>query len=390
VCTELTAGRATFSLGLAAGLGCVVIADISRRPTAARLVGAAGLALLTCLLSPVAGVFLGLVAVTFAVARHWIQGVVVALAAAAPLAVMAAFADGGSQPIGPQNWLPPLIAAGGTVLLVPNRWWMVRLGAVIYALAILVTWRQPSLMGSNIERLGEVLAGPVIVGMGSLRYRWLLALGLTGAAAWQIAQPIADLSQGNAPDYSPRTAALVRELVKLHADTARLEAVPQYGHWESQELASVVPLARGWERQLDIERNPIFYSGVLTPDAYHQWLAYNAVRYVAISAATPDWAAVTEAAIVRQGQPWLVPVWRNSYWTLYRVLATSPLASPPAAVTRTTPAQITLRFGRAGTTVVRVHWSPQLEAADGEVRQHGEWTSLTVRRPGIYTLSASY
>jgi len=210
-------------------------------------------------------------------------------------------------------------------------------------------------------------------------------------AGWQVTQPVIDLGQGNAPPYSPQTAALVRELRALGADTARLEAVPQYGHWESQQLSSAAPLARGWERQLDTVRNRLFYDGTLTPASYYGWLRYNAVRYVAISAATPDPAAVAEAAIVRAGPPWLVPVWQNAYWRLYQVAGARPLASPPAAVTGSTPAEITLRMRRAGTTIVRVRWSPLLRGTGGAaVARHGPWTSLTVRRPGVYVLSAPY
>ena len=195
---------------------------------------------------------------------------------------MALFSDGGAQPIGVQNWLPPCSPWPGSCSLsrADGGWcgWRghLRLGVVL-ACAV------PSLVGSNVARLGELLAGPLLAGMGSARHRWLLALALAAAAVWQVAQPIADLAQGNAPPYAPQTAALVRELRVLHADTARVEAVPQYGHWESQELARSVPLARGWERQVDIERNPLFYSGVLTPAAYYAWLRYNAVRYIAIS-----------------------------------------------------------------------------------------------------------
>jgi hypothetical protein len=248
----------------------------------------------------------------------------------------------------------------------------------------------PSLIGSNVARLAELLAGPILIGFGSARRRWPLALALAGAAIWQVAQPIADLGQGNAPPYAPQTAALVRELGVLHADTARVEAVPQYGHWESQELASAVPLARGWERQLDINRNPLFYGGVLTPAEYYGWLRSNAVRYVAISGATPDPAAVAEAATVREGQPWLLLVWHNAYWRLYRVLGADPMASAPATVTRSTPAEITLRMSRAGTTIVRVHWSSLLTAGGAVVTQAGPWTRLTVRHAGIYELQGRY
>jgi len=388
--TELSAGRAAFTLGLAAAAGCVVVAG-GRPRGCARLLAAAGLALLSCLLSPVAGLFLGVVAAAFACTGRWREGLAVGMGAGLPLGVMAVFSDGGVQPIGVQSWLPPLLAAAAVVLLVPSRWRMVRLGAIIYGLGVIVTWALPTPVGSNVGRLGELLVGPLLAGMASSRSRWLLAAGLAAAAWWQVAQPAADLAQGNAPAYAPRTQALVRELRAIHADTARVEAVPQYGHWESQQLASTVPLARGWERQVDIERNPLFYRGTLTPAAYYGWLRYNAVRYVAISAASPDFAATAEAAIVREGQPWLVPVWHNAFWRLYQVAGTEPLASPPGTVTGTTPAEITLRLSRAGTTIVRVHWSPLLRSTGSAVlARRGAWTSLTARQPGTYTLSAPY
>jgi hypothetical protein len=407
--TELSAGRAAFTLGLAAGLGCLAVANVSGaspdditartdrgivRPRAGRaaprLIAAGALALLCCLLSPVAGVFLGVVALALAIDGRWVRAAVIAVAAGLPLAAMALFSDGGVQPIIPGNWLPPLLAVAAALLLIPRRWRLVRVGAVTYGLVVILTLLVPSLMGSNVARLGELLAGPLLVGLGSARRRWLLGIALAGAAVWQVAQPIADLAHGNAAPYAPQTAALVRELRALRADTARVEAVPQYGHWESTELATVVPLARGWERQLDIERNPIFYGGVLTPDAYYRWLRYNAVRYVAISAATPDPAAAAEAATVRAGQPWLVPVWHNAFWRLYRVAGSDPLASRPAVVTATSPASITLRLSRPGTTIVRVHWSALLRAAGAVVSRAGAWTRVTVRAPGSYVLTGRY
>jgi hypothetical protein len=219
-----------------------------------------------------------------------------------------------------------------------------------------------------------------------------LMLGLIAAACWQVGQPLTDLAHGNGPPYAPQTAALVHELRALHADTARVEAVPQYGHWESQQLASTVWLARGWERQLDMTRNPLFYGGgTLSAGRYHAWLRYNAVRYVAISGGSLDWATLAEAQIVRAGQPWLVPVWHDGLWRLYRVTGTQPLASPPATVVSTTPSQLTVRMGRAGTTVVRVRWSPLLRSTGrATLAPAGPWTSLTTGRPGTYTLSAPY
>jgi len=390
--TELSAGRASFTLGLAAAAGCVAAIGGRRPPGGARLLAAAGLALLCCLLSPVAALFLGVVAAALAVTGRWREGLAVGLGAAVPLAAMAALFPDGVQPIGVQAWLPPLLAAAAVALLVPRRWPLVRAGAVIYALGVIAAWAVPTPVGSNVARLGELLAGPLLVGMAYYsRPRWLLAAALGAAAVWQVTQPAVDLAQGNAPAYSPQTQALVRELRAIHAGTARVEAVPQYGHWESQELAAAVPLARGWERQIDVARNPLFYGRTLTPAAYHGWLRYNAVRYVALSAATPDPAAAAEATIIRRGQPWLVPAWHDAFWRLYRVAGTFPLASPPGTVIGTTPAQITLRLRRPGTTIVRVRWSPRLRSTgSAALARHGAWTSLTAPRAGTYTLSARY
>jgi hypothetical protein len=411
--TELSAGRAAFTLGLAAALGCVAVVDVclsppprafqtqshqsgppksptSRIEAIARLAAIGALALLCCLLSPVAAVFLLVFAGALAVGRHIVHAIVIAVATILPLGAMALFSDGGAQPLLIQNWVPTLGVLAAVLLLVPRRWRLVRAGAIIYGLGVLVTLAVPSLIGSNVARLGELLAGPILIGMGSSRRRWLLALALAGVAVWQVAQPIADLQQGNAPPYAPQTAALVRELRVLHAGTARVEAVPQYGHWESQELASAVPLARGWERQLDINRNPLFYGGVLTPAAYFDWLRSNAVWYVAISTATPDPAAVAEAATVRAGQPWLVLIWHDAYWRLYRVLGSIPLASAPGTVVGSTPAQITLRMSRPGATIIRVHWSPLLSAQGAVVSRAGLWTRITARRAGTFELQGRY
>jgi hypothetical protein len=392
LCTELTAGRATFIAGLTAALGCAVVAD--RGPGGRRMLAAAALAAATCVLSPVAGLFLGVLAAAFLLTGRRTQGLVVGVAAALPLGLMALLSDGGVQPIGRQNAVPSLLAAAGVLLLVPRRWRMVRAGAVVYGLGVLVVWLVPTPVGSNVERLGELLAGPLLIGLASARPvapRLLLAFALTAVAGWQLAQPVTDLAHGNGPPYWPQTAALVRELRALRADTARLEAVPQYGHWESLELAAAAPLARGWERQVDTVRNPLFYQGILTPAKYHAWLRDNAVRYVAISAAAPDYSAVAETQVIRAGQPWLVPVWHDAFWRLYRVAGSLPLASPPGTVTGTTPAAITVRMSRAGRSIVRVRWSFLLRAAGvAAVARSGIWTALTARRPGVYSITAPY
>jgi hypothetical protein len=389
--TELTAGRAAFILGVTAALACLAVADGNRPRGAGRWLAVGSLALLAALLSPVAGLFLGVPAAALVLTGRWLDGLVIGVPAALPLAAAVWLSDGGMQPIALRNALPALLAAAGVILLLPPRWRLLRVGAAVYGLGVIMVWVLPTEIGSNVERLALLLVGPLLAGMARARPRWLLAGALIAAAVWQVVQPVTDLAHGNGPPDAPQTAALVTELRALDAQTARVEAVPEYGHWESQQLATVVPLARGWERQADVARNPLFYHGPLTPAAYYGWLRDNAVRYVAISAASPDFAAVAEAAVVRAGQPWLIPVWRDGFWQLYRVAGALPLAGPPATVISTTPAQITLRMSRAGTTIVRVRWSSLLRSTGGAtVARRGDWTSLTASRAGAYTLAARY
>ncbi len=408
--TQLTAGRAAFTLGLLAAAGCLAIpgpwpgrqADGAARARFrwARPAAAAGLGLLTTALSPVAGVFLGIVAAALLLAGYRARGLLIGLAAAAPLGVMALLPGAGPQPIGVQNWLPPLVAVAGVLILVDSRWRVVRTGSVAYGLTVLAAVILPTPVGSNIERLGELLAAPVVAGLATKRGLTAVTAGAAAAGVWLAAQPAQDLMTGNAPPFAPQTAALARELRRLHAGTSRVEAVPEYGHWESQALAGSFWLARGWERQADMARNPLFYRGTLTPSRYYAWLRDNAVRYVAIPSGPLDWSAEAEASIVRAGQPWLVPVWHDALWKLYLVAGTLPLASPPARVLATNPAGLTLALRRGGSTLVRVRWSPLLRVtrlgpggppgSDPAVRQHGPWTAIMVRSGGTYRLSASY
>ena len=93
------------------------------------------------------------------------------------------------------------------------------------------------------------------------------------------------------------------------------------GHWEAAVVARKYPLARGWERQLDNERNETVNGASITPAAYRKWIDGLAVRWVALPNNTPiDKAAEGEAKLVRAGQPWLREIWKSQDWTLYEVV----------------------------------------------------------------------
>ncbi len=66
---------------------------------------------------------------------------------------------------------------------------------------------------------------------------------------------------------------LLQELSTVAPGPVRVEIPPTLEHWEAAFVAPHVSLARGWERQLDVANNPIFYTeGALTPGSYRAWL----------------------------------------------------------------------------------------------------------------------
>ena len=104
--TELTAGRATFVIGLTAALGCVVLADGSWPRGLLSQAAVAGLAALTSMLSPVAGLFLGVPAAAFLIIGRWRAGLVIGVAAGLPLGLAVLLSGGGAQPISMKNGCP--------------------------------------------------------------------------------------------------------------------------------------------------------------------------------------------------------------------------------------------------------------------------------------------
>ena len=81
----------------------------------------------------------------------------------------------------------------------------------------------------------------------------------------------------------------------------RIEIPHTFNHWEAAYVSPDFSLARGWLRQLDRERNKLFYDGREPTHArYRQWLHDNGIRWVAASDARLDYSAVDEDRLVRE------------------------------------------------------------------------------------------
>jgi hypothetical protein len=142
---------------------------------------------------------------------------------------------------------------------------------------------------------------------------------------------------------------------------SRVEIPVTQHHWESVYVAETVSLARGWERQLDISLNPVFYDGTLDAGSYKRWLSDEGVRYVALPTAPIDYASIAEVRLLTHGVPYLTPVWQNADWRVWRFDEGPGLVSGPADITQLGAASFTVEVTAPGDVLVRVrasgHWA---------------------------------
>ncbi|MGP3978125.1 MFS transporter [Streptomyces sp. 8N114] len=441
-------GRVTFALGVFFGLGAVAVVwtwparwrggRASRPARYLRAALAMLLAVLATAASPVAGLFLEVVAASLLLARR--PAAMFSVALPPPVVVVGSallFPFTGVQPMPLWSLVFPVLGAVAVVLLVPKTWMAVRVGGAIYALGIVLTWAIPSQVGSNVERLGLLFGGvallaavPVVVGRGwrpwKSRRGLAMALALLVTFGWQIGKPTWDVLHTTPDtDWSRDLKPLLTQLRKADAGRARVEVVPVNSHREASALAPYVNLARGWNRQADLERNPLFYEENLSPERYHAWLRRWAVHYVVLPADPPDIAGgVAEAKLVAEGQPYLKEIWSDDSWRLFRVKDPVPLVDASASVERADAESVTVRVRESGRVLVRVPYSPWLGLVDkdgdrlappteggdninGCLREaeptfggpppEGKdkpvldtWTVLDAPRPGVYRIAAPY
>jgi hypothetical protein len=161
-------------------------------------------------------------------------------------------------------------------------------------------------------------------------------------------------------------------------------------HWSSAYVAEKIPIARGWERQVDDARNPIFYGRArLDAASYRHFLDEYAVGWVALPDAPLDFAATAEARLVRRGLDYLTPVWHGGAWTLYAVSHPAPLVSETLKAVSVTDTAVHLSAPRAGASgVLQLHWSRWLSVSNGTIRKDGDWTYVQAKNAGPVTVSA--
>jgi hypothetical protein len=400
-------GRLTFALGVTFAFGAVLA--LLRGRTGRAVV----LAVLCAAASPVVAVMLAMAVVSSVLARGAWRGALALGAPAVALAVGLAllFPEGGWEPF-------PTLSFVVTGLVVLGFLWVLpvgtpkdehpssersgidpgklRVGAFVYLVACVGSLAVHSPMGSNIERYGVLLAGPLLVcalGRGVWRPRALVVL--CAIAVWTVWGPVRETVAvaGNASTASSYYAPVVRFVREHGGPTVRVEVPFTRGHWESTWLAPTVSLARGWEKQLDTRYDSVLLSKGLTAEAYHRWLRAQAVSFVALPDTPLDPSSAREGRLIRGGLPYLRLVASSRHWKIFEVLGSRSMAEGPGGLTAMGHDSFALNATSAGRFVVRVRFTRYWAVTRGSAcvgRAPGGWTSVAVSGAGSVEVRASF
>jgi hypothetical protein len=376
--TNLIVGRVTFALGVMFALGALLAVQRHRAWVAALC------ALLCALASPVAGLFLAVAGGAWGFARPpartvaWLTG---AIGIAPVLLIAALFPSPGTQPY--ELWA--LACDLGLCLLfwliLPERLAGLRWGAALYAVVLIGTFLFATPLGGNVSRLNQYAAGPLLACALWERRRALVAVLAIPLVFWQWfpAFDTIAVAHGDPSTYRAYYQPLLNYLSTQPHSFGRLEIPATYRHWESAYVAPQLPLARGWERQLDYAYDAQFYDGTLTSGSYRTWLSQNGVQYVALPDARLDSSSVTEARLITRGQPYLQPIWRSAHWQVWRFTDYHGLVDGPARLADLAADSFTLRVTGTGAVTVHIHDSPHwavegrgctTASADGWIELH--------------------
>jgi hypothetical protein len=361
-----------------------------RHPVAVAILG-----VLCALASPLAGAFLAIALAAYAMthAEQRLASLIAVAATLLPIAVLALlFPTPGAQPY--EMWaLFWDLSFCALIFVFAAKYPVLRWGAVFYACAAVGSYVMPSALGGNVSRLGQYVVGPILACVLLHRWRILLALLAVPLLLWQWV-PTFDAVVWAPSDPSTHAAYYAPVVSYLESRTGpigRVEIPFTYRHWETAYVAPYIALARGWERQLDIAYNPLFYSDSFPAAAYHHWLNENGVAYVALPDAQLDDSSKPERALLLRGEPWLHEVWHDAHWIVWKVAGFHGLVDGSASVTSLTPDKVTLNVQKPGSFVVRIrdsgHWASSGDACIRATKDG--WTRVQDAPKGTVVLNVA-
>lgn len=384
---NLVVGRMAFAVGLA--FAVLALLQVSmRRPRRAILS-----ATLTSLASPLAGFFLVLAALAWLRTKPLRSLLPLGGAMIGAIAVLM-FPEQGTFPFPVSTLIAVLLVAIIGLVLVPRASVVIRRALLIYALVAIPLFIVPNPIGGNLARPGSLLAVPVA--MIALRNRRIWAgLVLVPLLIWHF-EPIvpALASRGDPAAKSTYYTGLLNYLKAHDQPFGRLEVPFTRTHWEARYVAPAMPLARGWERQLDLRYNAILYSKDLNQATYHEWLVENGVRWVALPNEPLDPSSEGELKVIRSKPSYLKPVWHDANWELWAVSGSDGLTTGPATMKSLTADTFTLHFNEPGNALVRIHsnsyWTVVGDAPACINSTAEGWTSVTSSGTGDVTVVSRF
>jgi hypothetical protein len=421
-------GRLTFALGVSLALAAALAL---RRE---RWLAAGVLAALCAAASPVAGALLGLAGLSLALARRSPRTL---LALAGPAAVVvlvpaALFPEGGYEPYPILSFAATALVVLAFLLALPREARQLRIGAWVYLLACMACLAVHTPIGSNVERYGVLLAGPLLlcallggrirvsstggdgVGhedltsgedlAGGARFARLGRLtpvsvvALCVIATWVAWGPVRETLAvaGSEATSAAYYAPVERFIAHAEADDGgpvRVEVPLTRSHWEAALLASSMSLARGWDKQMETRFDGVLLSHSLAAASYERWLREQAVAYVALPDVALDPSSAREGRLIRGGLPYLRQVFASAHWRIFRVLAPTPLAAGPGRLTALGADSFDLRARTPGSFLVRVHFTRYWALTRGVgcvAPAPGGWTRVSLDTSGVAVIAARF
>jgi hypothetical protein len=386
---DLYIGRVTWALGVAlASLAVLAYTRGYRVPTA--LLAAACAAA-----SPVAGLFLGAVAVCGWTALGPLGAGLLGVPAVAVAGAMSiVVGDGGVQPFDLAAAIVDTLLIVLVAVYADGRPTFVRRGALLYACGIVLCFVVPSPIGSNVARLGVLLAGPLLIFATRDPRRPGVIAVCAGLAIWQLWGPVSEVAKtfDNPSTSATYYAPLINYLERAGAASGRVEVVPTATRWESVYVAEHFDLARGWETQLDERYNKLFYTGQLSAAEYRSWLVANGVRFIALPDVVLERWGLREQELLRNPPPYLRLAWHNAHWRVFAVEGSAPLVRGPGRLLRMTTGGVVVRALAPGSIQVHVHYTRFLHATGPACLSDGPggWTILNASAPGEVDIRAQW
>jgi hypothetical protein len=311
--------------------------------------------------------------------------------AVAPVVTAAAvallFPEGGTFPFPIGGLVNVLLVCAG-IAVVGWRYHFVRWLALGYGAFCIISAVPQTPIGGNAARLAA-LAGPAaFVMLAGLAVQWIAA-GLVALTVLQWA-PVSLTFRQDSEQADPAFYAPLLEAVRNTPGPQRVEVVPVATHGEADVVALEVPIARGWNRQLDRKYNALFYEDPvetrLDPDDYLAWLNEHGVSLVAIADTELDESGLLEQQLLESPPSYLRLIHQDEVWRVFEVLPDPGLVGGDAVVTDLAVDTFTLTVFSGGDMHVRIRFSPWFRVTAGDacvLEDEGGWTIVRAKGRGI-------